>query len=75
MFPCLFPFGYGGLGNKCMIMKINISDVTHKKWLMNHHSKQFQRDLYFPMITFNHEQIDHTGACVQGLMTAKHHRN
>ncbi|XP_006462335.1 hypothetical protein AGABI2DRAFT_151828 [Agaricus bisporus var. bisporus H97] len=33
MFPCLFPFGYSGLGN-CR-MCVRLSDATHKKWLMN----------------------------------------
>ncbi|EKM74059.1 hypothetical protein AGABI1DRAFT_48663, partial [Agaricus bisporus var. burnettii JB137-S8] len=55
MFPCLFPFGYGGLGNSRM--EIQISDATHKRWLMNYYDKRFQTDLYFPMIAFNHEQI------------------
>lgn len=55
MFPCLFPFGYGGLGNSRM--RVQMSDATQKRWLINYHDKRFQKDVYFPMIAFNHEQI------------------
>ncbi|KDR75359.1 hypothetical protein GALMADRAFT_69351, partial [Galerina marginata CBS 339.88] len=54
MFPCLFPYGLGGIGTA------NIGDTLHKKHLLMYHDKRFQTDLHFPLIAFNHAQIKST---------------
>src|SRR6267378_1347955 len=53
MFPWLFPYGYGGIGQKHHFG--TISETTHKHNLLMYHDKHFQTDFYFPMIAFNHE--------------------
>jgi hypothetical protein len=53
IFPWLFPYGFGGIGQKCHL----ISETTQKKKLLMYHDKCFQTDFYFPMIAFNHEQL------------------
>ena len=55
MFPWLFPYGCGGIGQKCHFGKI--SETIHKQNLLMYHDKRFQTDFYFPMIAFNHEQL------------------
>ena len=55
MFPWLFPYGLGGIGQKCHFAKI--SEITQKRNLLMYHDKRFQTDFYFPMIAFNHEQL------------------
>ena len=55
MFPWLFPYGLGGIGQKCHFAKI--SEATQKRNLLMYHDKRFQTDLYFPMVAFNHEQL------------------
>jgi hypothetical protein len=55
MMPWLFPYGLGGIGNG--MQQVNISDLAHKRHLLMYHDKQFQKDLHFPLIAFNHEQI------------------
>jgi hypothetical protein len=55
MFPWLFPYGVGGIGNA--FHKGDISSLTHKGHLLMYHDKRFQRDPHFPLIAFNHEQI------------------
>ncbi|KDR72196.1 hypothetical protein GALMADRAFT_74100, partial [Galerina marginata CBS 339.88] len=55
MFPWLFPYGYGGLGQHHL--KRNLSEVAHKKHLLLYHDKRFQMDVHFPIIAFNHEQM------------------
>ena len=55
MFPQLFPYGLGGIGNKRGIK--TLSDFKWKKHLLLYHNKRFQTDSYFPLIAFNHEQI------------------
>ena len=55
MFPWLFPYGSGGIGQKCHFAKI--SEATQKFNLLMYHDKRFQTDFYFPMIAFNHEQL------------------
>jgi hypothetical protein len=54
MFPWLFPYDFGGIGQNCHFVKI--SETTQKKKLLMYHDKCFQTDFYFLMITFNHEQ-------------------
>jgi hypothetical protein len=55
MFPWLFPYGHGGIGQKTHFG--TISEGVHKKNLLMYYDKRFQTDLYFPMIAFNHEQL------------------
>ena len=55
MFPWLFPYGHGGIGQKCHFKKI--SEAKQKLNLLMYHDKRFQRDFYFPMVAFNHEQL------------------
>ena len=55
MFPWLFPYGLGGISQPHL--KFTLSSKAHKKWLLMYHDKRFQKDLYFPMIAFNHEQM------------------
>ena len=55
MFPWLFPYGTGGLGNS--EIHINVSDAVRKKnWLM-YYDKRFQTDQFFSLIAFNQQQI------------------
>jgi hypothetical protein len=55
MMPWLFPYGLGGIGNN--LQQGHISDIAHKRHLLMYHDKRFQKDPYFPLIAFNHEQI------------------
>jgi len=56
MFPCLFPYGLGGIGG-INSDALELSDIMHKKRLLMYHDKRFQMDAYFPLVAFNHEQI------------------
>ncbi|KAH9480490.1 hypothetical protein JR316_0006375 [Psilocybe cubensis] len=67
MFPWLFPYGYGGIGQHCH--KRKLSESEHKRILLMHHDKRFQRDLYFPIIAFNHEQLK--GGVTGSFLVAK----
>ena len=67
MFPWLFPYGMGGIGQKCH--KSKFPEKEHKKWLLMYHDKRFQTDLYFPIIAFNHEQIK--GSTTGSFLLAK----
>ena len=55
MFPWPFPYGLGGIGQKCHFAKI--SEATQKRKLLMYHDKHFRTDFYFPMVAFNHEQL------------------
>lgn len=55
IFPWLFPYGLGGLGNARGVRKI--SEKLHKKHLLMYHDKRFQHDEYFPILAINQEQI------------------
>ena len=55
MFPWLFPYGRGGIGHPSH--KKKQSDTFRKNSLLMYHDQRFQSDTYFPMITFNHEQL------------------
>jgi hypothetical protein len=55
MLPWLFPYGLGGIGNTHQ--QGHVSDIAHKRHLLMYHDKRFQKDPYFPLIAFNHEQI------------------
>jgi hypothetical protein len=56
MFPCLFPYGLGGIGG-FNSDALNISDMMHKRRLLMYHDKRFQMDAYFRLVAFNNEQI------------------
>src|SRR6267378_1215439 len=56
MFPWLFPYGLGGIGHERQRHKL--SDAEHKRHLLLYYDKRFQKDPYFPLIAFNHEQIE-----------------
>ncbi|KZT04721.1 uncharacterized protein LAESUDRAFT_657176, partial [Laetiporus sulphureus 93-53] len=55
MFPWLFPYGLGGLNNDRGSKRVSKS--KRKQQLLMYHDKCFQLKLYFPLVTFNHEQI------------------
>lgn len=55
MFPWLFPYGLGGIGQSRH--KGKFSEKRHKRHLLMYHDKRFQTDIYFPIIAFNHEQM------------------
>src|SRR6266487_4287854 len=55
MMPWLFPYGLGGISNN--MQQGRLSDLAHKRHLLMYHDKRFQRDPFFPLIAFNHEQI------------------
>ena len=67
MFPWLFPYGFGGIGQACL--KNKISEIEHKHQLLMYHDKRFQCDLYFPIIAFNHEQLK--GGITGSFLVAK----
>ncbi|EDQ98598.1 uncharacterized protein LACBIDRAFT_298817 [Laccaria bicolor S238N-H82] len=67
MLPWLFPYGFGGICNN-MIPK-NISSMAHKRLLLMYHDKRFQMDPHFPLIGFNHEQIQQS--TTGGYLTTK----
>ena len=67
MLPWLFPYGFGGICNN-MIPK-NISSIAHKRLLLMYHNKRFQMDPHFPLIGFNHEQIQQS--TTGGYLTTK----
>ncbi|KDR76077.1 hypothetical protein GALMADRAFT_50312, partial [Galerina marginata CBS 339.88] len=55
MFPWLFPYGYGGLGQHHL--KRKLSERAHKRHLLMFHDKRFQNDVHFPIVAFNHKQM------------------
>ena len=55
MFPWLFPYGHGGLGNDRM--RVSVSDSVRKRNMLMYHDKRFQLDQYFSLIAFNHQQM------------------
>ena len=55
IFPWLFPYGMGRIGNANIVK--NIFSQKQKAHLLKYHDKQFQKDKLFPIIAFNHEQI------------------
>jgi len=67
MFPWLFPYGLGGIGHERQRHKL--SDAEHKRHLLLYHDKRFQKDPYFPLIAFNHEQIK--DSTTSGFILAK----
>jgi hypothetical protein len=67
MLPWLFPYGLGGIGND--MIPHNISTMAHKRLLLMYHDKRFQMDPHFPLIAFNHEQIQQS--TTGGYLTTK----
>ena len=67
MFPWLFPYGLGAIGHERQRHKL--SDAEHKRHLLLYHDKRFQKDPYFPLIAFNHEQIK--DSTTSGFILAK----
>jgi hypothetical protein len=55
MFPWLFPYGLGGIGNPRM--RGLVSETRQKCMLLMHHDKRSQTDARFVLIAFNHEQM------------------
>ena len=55
LFPWLFLYGTGGIGNSLMQKKL--SEKEHKKQLLMYYDKRFQTDQFFPFIAFNQSQI------------------
>ena len=51
IFPWLFQFGLGGIG------ETTIYDKAHKQHLLMYHDKCFQHNAIFPFVAFSHEQI------------------
>jgi len=68
MMPWLFPYGLGGIGNS--LQQKPLSDLMHKRHLLMYYDKRFQKDPYFPLIAFNHEQIKQSTTAGY-LLTAK----
>lgn len=73
MFPWLFPFGSGGLGNQ--FIKGGLSRKLHLQWLLMYHDKRFQIDEYFPFIMFNQDQISQSAIAGFLMAKRKHMRN
>jgi len=55
VFPWLFPFGHGGIGNSHI--SVRISSEKQKKHYLLYHDKCFQLDRLFPLVAFSHEQV------------------
>ncbi|KAJ2912050.1 hypothetical protein MD484_g8362, partial [Candolleomyces efflorescens] len=55
MFPWLFPYGLGGVGQE--VHAGIISREKHVRWLLMYHDKRFQRDAAFIIVSFNHQLI------------------
>lgn len=55
MFPWLFPYGMGGIGQD--VHENKIGDKTHLRALLAYHDKRFQRDAGFLIVLMNHNLI------------------
>ncbi|KZS86367.1 hypothetical protein SISNIDRAFT_476482 [Sistotremastrum niveocremeum HHB9708] len=55
MFPWLFPYGKGGVGNADKTVRI--SEAYRIQCLLLYHDKRFQTDPAFSLVAFNHMQI------------------
>lgn len=55
MFPTLFPYGHGGIGQDAHISKVSCK--AHVKALLMYHDKRFQRDAGFIIVQMNHKLI------------------
>ena len=52
VFPWLFPYGLGGIGNKNGYS--SIGDLVRKRSLLLYHDKCFQKDPIFSLVALNH---------------------
>ncbi|THG93643.1 hypothetical protein EW026_g7647 [Hermanssonia centrifuga] len=63
-FPCLFPYGCGGIEAEC-IVPLDFS--THVKWALQYHDRRFRKHQTFPFVAFGIKQkrqaLSH--ACIQ----------
>lgn len=55
MFPTLFPYGHGGIGQDAHVSKVSCK--AHVKSLLMYHDKRFQRDAGFIIVQMNHKLI------------------
>lgn len=55
MFPTLFPYGHGGIGQDVHMSKLGCK--THLKALLMYHDKRFQRDAGFLIVQMSHKLI------------------
>ncbi|KAJ2916281.1 hypothetical protein MD484_g4135, partial [Candolleomyces efflorescens] len=55
IYPWLFPYGLGGVGNPRL--QGLVSESRHKKLLLTYYDKRFQYDSRFVLMAFNHEQL------------------
>lgn len=53
--PWLFPYELGGIGNNNGEAKT--PDKAHRRVLLLYYDKRFQTDPLFPLLVFNHTQI------------------
>ncbi|KZT10427.1 uncharacterized protein LAESUDRAFT_644583, partial [Laetiporus sulphureus 93-53] len=67
MFPWLFLYGLRGLNNDCGSKWV--SESKRKQQLLMYHDKCFQLEPYFPLITYNYEQIKN--ATITGFLLIK----
>lgn len=70
MFPWLYPYGFGGLGNGHIIKRMG--DGYQKRLQLMYHDKRFQLDAAFPLVALNHNQIK---ASTTGGYLLTHKRN
>ena len=68
IFPWFFPYGYGGIQNS--LISKPISSQAQKAHYLLYFDKRFQVDKLFPIIAFNHEQIQ-SSAKQSFLLTKK----
>ena len=48
-FPCLFPYGEGGIERD---HEVTVEFNDHAKWLLRHHDRRFRQHETFPFVTF-----------------------
>ncbi|KAF5352083.1 hypothetical protein D9758_009372 [Tetrapyrgos nigripes] len=70
MYPHLFPYGLGGIGNSMQTAKIG--QTAHKKFYLMYHDKRFQLEPSFSIIAFNVEQMKQSN---DGGFIITHRRN
>ncbi|KAA1479920.1 hypothetical protein DENSPDRAFT_789694, partial [Dentipellis sp. KUC8613] len=67
IFPWLFPYGLGGIGNDYGSVKL--SETKKKRALLLYHDKRFQMEPMFPLVSLNHQQIKQSS--LGGYLLAK----
>lgn len=68
LFPWIFPYGLGGVGNAKL--KGLMSEQVHKKHLLMYHDKRFQTEFRFLLLAFNHAQVK-SGASRSFVLTKR----